>query len=197
VADGSRLFADALSFVLVHEAMTVLGTASSAAEAFALVERRQPTLLVVGLPLPGANPIPFGRELRRRYPAMNLLAMVGADGPDIAMLLEGGYSGAVRREVGSMSLVAAVSAAARGQRVVHAMGSVANARTHEEFLLEQLTARELQVLKLLADGTNSEDIARGLGVKPNTVRTHVQNILMKLNVNSRLEAVSLAIRLGL
>jgi two-component system nitrate/nitrite response regulator NarL len=64
-------------------------------------------------------------------------------------------------------------------------------------LAEQLTAREVEVLQLLAEGASSGRIAEQLGVSPNTVRTHVQGILSKLQVHSRLEAAAFAVRLGL
>jgi two-component system nitrate/nitrite response regulator NarL len=68
--------------------------------------------------------------------------------------------------------------------------------SHAELLAKQLTPREVQVLELLAEGASSAEIARRLTVSPNTVRTHVQGILSKLQVHSRLEAAAFAVRHG-
>lgn len=200
VADANKLFAEALSFLLGRESFTVLGTAHSADDAVALVGEMEPSLAVVGVPLPGADPVSLGLRLRRGRRGLHVLALVHSDGVDAGMLADGDYDGSVRKDSGFTTLIAAVSDAVRGERVFRAGGTASPSRglrNHAEFLLDQLTPRELEILRLLADGTNSEAIARGLGIKPNTARTHVQNILTKLNVNSRLEAVSLAIREGL
>jgi two-component system nitrate/nitrite response regulator NarL len=80
-------------------------------------------------------------------------------------------------------------------------GRVAGARTSEEehvaLLAAMLTPRELEVLELLVGGASGERIARELAISPNTVRTHVQNVLNKLQVNSRLEAATFATRHGI
>ena len=70
-------------------------------------------------------------------------------------------------------------------------------RTGDELLAEQLTTREIEVLQLLAEGASSGHMAEQLDVSPNTVRTHVQGILSKLQVHSRLEAAAFAVRHGL
>ena len=77
------------------------------------------------------------------------------------------------------------------------IGAESRERTGDELLAEQLTTREVEVLQLLAEGASSDHMAEQLDVSPNTVRTHVQGILSKLQVHSRLEAAAFAVRHGL
>lgn len=99
--------------------------------------------------------------------------------------------------------VDSIKAAMSGQLVVpHRLAArAAGARSSEErdasLLAEQLTKRERDVLRMLVEGARSEAIAKRMSISPNTVRTHVQNILTKLQVHSRLEAAAFAVRHGL
>jgi two-component system, NarL family, nitrate/nitrite response regulator NarL len=96
--------------------------------------------------------------------------------------------------------VRSIEAVVRGEGVVHTSkaprGEVGGGR-RTDLLTEHLTKRERSVLALLVDGSSSEQIAHVLSISPNTVRTHIQNVLTKLQVHSRLEAAAFAVKRGL
>lgn len=196
LADSNRLFAQALSSFLTSAGMTVLGVATTTGEAYALVEEHQPDVLLVGLRSGDRGALPLVEKVRDRWPAMAVLAIGEGQGADVPSdLARSWVTGVVSMDMSSSALLHAIERAGRGQWV-HATPTRTTPRSHEDFLLEQLTPRELQVLELLAEGSDSQEIARRLDITTNTVRTHVQNILSKLHVNSRVGAASLAIRRG-
>ena len=113
-----------------------------------------------------------------------------------------GFIGYITKDVSLSQFITSIEAALNGQSVIphRTARSVAGAVSPEEenaaLRIRQLTARERDVLTLLVRGTNSGAIARELSVSINTVRSHVQNILAKLQVHSRLEAAAFAVRYG-
>jgi two-component system, NarL family, nitrate/nitrite response regulator NarL len=111
-----------------------------------------------------------------------------------------GFHGFLTKDTKLFQFVRAVRAAADGQLVVPQRLAVRRRQTHQDvgaLLVSQLTPKEREVISLLSDGAGSGEIARVLEISPNTVRTHVQSILAKLQVHSRLEAVAFAARHGL
>jgi two-component system response regulator DevR len=114
--------------------------------------------------------------------------------------LEAGASGFVTKHKPAAEVTAAIRAAAGGEMLVSSdMLARLLPRMHEKGTRSgyDLTARELEVLELLAEGTPNHELAARMGISRNTVRNHVQNLLTKLGVHSRLEAVALATREGL
>ncbi|HEY8199740.1 MAG TPA: response regulator transcription factor, partial [Actinomycetota bacterium] len=112
---------------------------------------------------------------------------------------ETGAHGWLTRHVRAENLIKAVVLAHRDIRIApdRMNGTAAHKRTAEGLLLEQLTERETEVLRLLSTGQRGDAIAAALAISPNTVRTHIQNIIVKLGVHTRLEAVAFARRNGL
>lgn len=132
---------------------------------------------------------------------VRVVAVTAMEDPRLAQeALRAGFHGYLMKDSNVSQLLSSIKAVLDGQIVVPqklARGP-AGARGRydaDAYLLgEQLTRRELEVLELLAGGAGSRDISRELGVAPNTVRTHVQSILSKLQVHSRLEAAAFAVR---
>ena len=137
---------------------------------------------------------------RSRWPGLRVLLLV--KGPAAwcdRLAVEAGAHGWLTRHVRAENLIKAVVLAHRDIRIApdRMNGTGTHRRTAEGLLLQQLTERETEVLRLLSTGQRGEAIAAALAISPNTVRTHIQNIIVKLGVHTRLEAVAFARRNGL
>jgi two-component system nitrate/nitrite response regulator NarL len=160
-------------------------------------------MAVVDIGLPDQSGLVVGRTLLHEYPDMKVLALSALDDPAaVREALRAGFHGYVVKDTPVERFMNAVEAVLSGQVVVPPVLAprVAGARSAEEetvtLLVSQLTPRERQVLQLLVEGASGQAIAHALGISPNTVRTHVQSVLTKLQVRSRLQAASFAIRHG-
>jgi DNA-binding NarL/FixJ family response regulator len=116
--------------------------------------------------------------------------------------MSAGFHGCITKDVAAEALVAAIHAVSNGQRVAPDWLTRRATRSwitehHEEFLVAQLTPRELEIIGMIAAAMRSEHIAAKLSISVNTVRSHIQSIFSKLQVHSRLEAVAFAARNGL
>ena len=139
-------------------------------------------------------------DARKRWPGVRILLLVKGPAPWCDRLAgEIGAHGWLTRHVRAETLIKAVLLAHRDIRIApdRMFGTAGQKRTAEGLLLEQLTERETEVLRLLSTGQRGDTIATLLNISPNTVRTHIQNIIVKLGVHTRLEAVAFARRNGL
>ena len=184
--------------------MEVVEVASSVDGGLSAARRERPDVVLVDLGLPDGDGISLGREILAERPETKVIALTALNDPKaVGEALRAGFSGYMTKDTPLTQFVSMIEAAVGGQVVIPqrlAAGAV-GARTAEErhasLLAEQLSPRERQVLSLLAEGASSDDIAGRLSVSPNTVRTHVQSILTKLQVHSRLEAATFAVRYGI
>lgn len=152
-------------------------------------------------PATGNGSGPEGEPHEEPVQGVRVVAVTAMEDPRLAQeALRAGFHGYLMKDSNVSQLLSSIKAVLDGQVVVPqklARGPVGPRGRFEAdaYLLgEQLTRRELEVLELLAGGAGSRDISRELGVAPNTVRTHVQSILSKLQVHSRLEAAAFAVR---
>jgi two-component system, NarL family, nitrate/nitrite response regulator NarL len=203
IVDGHQLFAEALRFALQGEGMEVRILATSGEETLQEVAEHQPQLVLVDLCLPGMSGIELGRTIVKNYPGTFVVAVTGLeDFDDVRAALRAGFHGYFTKNLPLEKFVSAIQSVTSGQVVIprNSAPRVAGARTEEErhanLLISKLTLREKEVLALISHGANSRDIAMRLNVSSNTVRSHVQNILTKLQVHSRLEAAAFAVRHG-
>lgn len=201
IVEDHVLFAEAIRFALEGSDMVVVGTAATGEEALAAARASCPDLVLLDIGLPDRNGLGVGREILQVCPDTKVLALTVVDDPRIVReALRSGFHGYVLKDMPVARFVQAVEAVIGGQvvtpgRVVpKTTGSPAWDDGSVALLVSQLTHRELEVLDLLVAGAEGETIARRLGISPNTVRTHVQSILVKLQVHSRLEAVAFAVR---
>jgi two-component system nitrate/nitrite response regulator NarL len=160
-----------------------------------------PAVALVDLGLPDMSGIELGARLLELSPATKVLALTAMNQPQaLRAAIKAGFHGFLTKNIPLHQLVTSIETALAGQMVIpHKLASpVAGDMSPEArqaaLMIKQLTHRELEVLTLLARGTGGEEIARRLNVSRNTVRSHVQNILTKLQVHSRLEAVAFAAR---
>ena len=162
-------------------------------------------LVLVDLDRPDGNGIDIVRQVRDVADRIRVIGVTVQQGPDLAAgALAVGACGVVSPEPNAESLVSIFRRALAGELILPAMhlsnlvdrlrdGREASAVCRLDFL----TGRELEILRALADGASTAEIARSLGIRPMTVQSHVKNILAKLGVHSKVEAVTLALALRL
>jgi DNA-binding NarL/FixJ family response regulator len=203
------LYRDVLAAQAVQSALERTGLIVQVADVTADPASRQhhsggePDVVVVELSRANAGALEGGRTILTEYPDAKVLALTASE--DIDSLLaaaRAGFHGCVTMDASIADLLGSIQAARRGHvmRPDRSAARAAGRRTGDDrdaaLLASQLTPRELDVLCLLADGERGDSIARILKVSPHTARTHIQNILTKLQVHSRLEAVAFALRYG-
>jgi two-component system, NarL family, nitrate/nitrite response regulator NarL len=179
--------------------MEPVGLATSGTGALEYLERDRPDVILLDLGLPDRSGLAVGREMLEDWPEAKLVALTALDDQKTVEAAQvAGFCGYLSKNLPVSRFVASIEAVAAGQMVFP--HRAASRRTHSPtndsvwLLVSQLTAREREVLELLVEGADGAMIARRLGISRNTVRTHVQSILTKLQVHSRLEAATLAVR---
>lgn len=207
LAEDHALFREAVKAVLQGENdFEVVGEASSAAELLSQLPDVRPDLVVLDVEIADADDGLVG-DIKRQLPDCRVLLLVESSGHSAVLrAARAGAEGFVTKESPLQGLLGAVRALQRGETVVpgHMLGPLLSTlmrqRRQEDAAFERilrLTQREKEVLALLAEGADNEAIARALVISPQTARTHIQNILGKLNVHSRLEAAAIAMQNGL
>jgi DNA-binding NarL/FixJ family response regulator len=155
---------------------------------------------LVDIGLPDGHGIAVGRAILEVAPDTKVVALTALEDEEAVQdALRSGLHGYLTKSSEPARFRRALESVVDGQTVFpHRLGKPAGwpngHRSHDELLADQLTLREVEVLQLLAEGASSQEIAERLAVSPNTVRTHVQGILSKLQVHSRLEAAAFAVR---
>jgi DNA-binding NarL/FixJ family response regulator/uncharacterized protein (DUF779 family) len=210
ICDDHRLLTDSLAMVLKGEPDNQLVNEPEADPALAveLVRARRPdvVLMDIGFTTSRMNGFEATRRIKEASPATNVIIMT-ASGDEAALVasVEAGAAGFITKTEAVEQVLAAVRAAAEGEvlidprllsRALQLVARDREARREADTLLDQLTERELEVLRLLAQGERNDDIAHQLFISQQTVQTHVRNILSKLRVHSKLEAVTFAVRHG-
>ncbi|MCG3042470.1 response regulator transcription factor [Streptomyces sp. S1A] len=209
VVDDHRLHAEALASALKLRGHRVLAAAAPAAGAAELVVSRAPEVCLWGTASP-AEPGAFDpvARIRRERPQTAVVVLGPVPSPrGIAAAFAAGASGYIRHDERiegverGMVRARAGEAAVAPQLLRVAFAELLNPRAEPDDegvrLLRMLTPREAEVLVRVAEGEDTRAIAVGMGIAPSTARTHVQRVLMKLGVGSRLEAAALAARTGL
>ena len=201
VVDDERLFAELMRVALGSaQDMQVVDVVHDVAGAVAATARLRPDVVLSDYHLPDGTGADVARSVRRAAPEASVLVLTGD--PSSTVLADVTRSGAVGHLTKSRGLdevVAAVRVAATGEILFSPseLQRLLVAEPKDVVLDEPLTARELEVLRLLANGSSTSAASTLLGISTATLRAHVQAILRKLGAHSRLEAVAEAARLGL
>jgi DNA-binding NarL/FixJ family response regulator len=207
VVDDHLMFAEAVEMLLAAEDdIEVMATMATAEEALALAEREAPDVVLMDIDLPGVDGIDATRRLRELSPATQVVIVTGfQEAGVVARAIEAGACCFLSKTQAIEWLGDTIRRAAAGELVLPA-GDVAGvlsrlreaqrARHDAQGLLSLLTSREIQILQLTAEGRSTPQVAQELFISPFTVQTHLKNILAKLGVHSKLEAVTFCIRHG-
>ena len=213
VVDDHTLFRRGLTALLGRDPqLEVAGDAADAGEALRRAVELRPDLILLDNHLPGVNGVDALPALLEAVPGVRILMLtVSEDEHDLAAALRGGASGYLLKTIEGDALVAAIGRAMRGESVVApemtgklvaayrgaAGGAAAPAAAPEASPIDQLSPREQEILRGIARGASNKEIGRSLGIAETTVKIHVQHVLRKLDVASRVQAAVIASELGL
>jgi DNA-binding NarL/FixJ family response regulator len=181
--------------LLLQTDMELVGEAGSGQEAIELYSPLQPDVLLLDLRLRDMSGYEVMEKIFTTFPKAKVLVLTSLEGDaDIERALALGASGYVVKGTGRDELIRAVRSVFAGKK--HIPAEVAQ-RLAEHLASEKLTPRELEVLTLMARGKRNKEIGAELSIAEDTVKMHVKNILSKLEVNDRTEAVTIAMRRGI
>ena len=191
VADDHQLMREGTAALIgADERIEVVGLARDGGEAVALAERRRPDVVLLDLNMPGVGGLEACARLREDAGPEVLMLTVSDEEPDLYAALRVGAAGYLTKDMPPAELIEAVLAVARGEpRIAPAM---ANRMLVDP--LEELSARERDVLGLIAEGLRNREIAERLVISETTVKTHVRHVLEKLRIRNRAEAAAFAAR---
>ena len=175
--------------------MCLIAQASNSTEAIALFRQHRPDITLMDLRLPGANGTDTLIAIRGEFPLARIIMLTSSDsGGEIERALRAGASGYIVKSMPQDDMLNAIRSVHAGKRDVPP--EVA-ARLAEQLGEEDLTSRELDVLRLIRDGYRNKQIADQLAIAETTVNFHTKNLMGKLGANDRAHAVTIAIRRGL
>jgi DNA-binding NarL/FixJ family response regulator len=175
--------------------MLLVAQAGNAIEAVAEYRRHRPDITLMDLRLPGTNGIDTLISIRGEYPDARVIILTTADSDgEIQRALRAGASGYVLKSMPKNELLDVIRSVHSGRRYVPPQVA---ARLAEHIGEEDLTQRELEVLRLIRDGYRNKQIADRLAIAETTVNFHIKNLVEKLQANDRTHAVTIALRRGL
>jgi DNA-binding NarL/FixJ family response regulator len=195
IADDHPAVLEAVAEFLAHSGVEVVGRASDGEEALERIEQRRPRVALVDVRMPKLGGIELARRAKRAAPETAILLYTGyGDRALLTEALDAGVAGFVLKEAPMDDLLRAVRDVAAGTTYVDPVlaGTLAASSLGSE--LPQLTQRERDVLRLLADGHSNEEIGKRLFISAETVRTHVRKAMDKLDADTRTQAVARALR---
>ncbi len=194
LADDHEVVREGLRLALLRSShIRVVGEAADGETAVALAERRRPDVIVMDLRMPGMDGIEATEEIMRNIPDAKVLIFTAYS--ERALLqrgLESGARGYILKEAPHETLLRAIEKVAAGETFVDPALMSALTRTRDG--TDVLTAREREILQLLADGMSNADVAAQLFISQETVKSHVRHILTKLEADTRTQAVAIALR---
>ena len=207
IVDDAELFREALKAAFIQEGFDVVGQAADAMTGLDLARELEPDLIMLDLLMPGMSGLEVVGKLIKASPKSRVVLLTASESSeDLLAAVKAGASGYLTKDTPLPRLVAAMNDVLDGGAAVSpAMGGKLFAALREILRhnggsvgrRSELTGRELEVLALVGEGKTSRQIAAELYISENTVRNHVRNILDKLGMKSRFEAVNWAYREGL
>lgn len=188
------------TFLKVFDDLQLVGEAESGEAAIQLSAKVMPDVILMDMVMPDMDGACATRAIRQQFPQVQIIALSSfKGGPLIKKALEAGAIGYLLKDVSADNLVRAIRAAHVGRATLSPEASQALVEMENRPPAPglDLTDREREVLALMIEGLNNVQIAGRLTVSPSTIKSHVSNILAKLGVASRTEAVTLALRNGI
>jgi DNA-binding NarL/FixJ family response regulator len=208
IVDDQVLFREGLRTLLsVQPEFEVVAEAGNGVEAIQLVSDLQPDIVLMDLRMPVMDGATATRKLHENFPDVKVIVLTTFD--DDENVFEGLRAGAVGyllKDVSSTKLYEAIRAAAKGEyfllpsitaKIVSELKRVSAAPITPKEIVEPLSGRELEILRLVSNGLSNKQIAEKLVIAEGTVKNHLSNILAKLSAHDRLQAVLMAKKLGM
>jgi DNA-binding NarL/FixJ family response regulator len=207
VVDDHDLFRTGLRNLLEEQGVNVVGEAGNGETAMRLAADLAPDVVIMDLNMPGAGGVETTRRLARLAPLSRVVVLtISADDDDVMNAVMAGACGYLLKDSSIQDLIAGIRAAAEGEslispqiaaKVLQRLRASARNEGAAETIRAELSDRELEVLKLIANGKDNAQIARELFISPKTVKNHISNILMKLQIDNRIQAAVYAVRSGI
>jgi len=207
LVDDHDLFRTGLRNLLEERGVQVVGEAGQGADAVRLVREVAPDVVVMDLNMPGMSGIEATRQIAAIAPLTRVLVLTISDqDEDVLQAILAGACGYLLKDSSVDELIRGISAAAVGEsiissaiagKVLQQVRATAGAPEAGEAIRAELSERELDVLKLIASGKDNAMIATELHISPKTVKNHISNILMKLQIENRIQAAVYAVRSGI
>lgn len=186
-------------FLALDDELEVVGEASNGEQALALVEELSPDVVLMDLLMPVMDGITATQSIRQNHPETEVIALTSVlEDSLVVNAIRAGAIGYLLKDTEAEDIHRAIKSANAGQIQLSPQAAERLLREiREPVNIEKLTEREMDVLRLLAQGKANKEIAFSLNVGETTVKSHVSNILMKFNVQSRTQAAILALKMGL
>jgi DNA-binding NarL/FixJ family response regulator len=207
LVDDHDLFRTGLRNLLEEQGVLVVGEADTGTEALRQVREVAPDVVVMDLNMPGISGVEATRQISMIAPLTRVLVLTISDQDgDVMDAIYAGACGYLLKDSSIQELMQGIRAAAVGESLVsptiaakvlqRVRASTASQR-EAETIQSELSDREIEVLKLIANGKDNAEIAGELHISPKTVKNHISNILMKLQIDNRIQAAVYAVRSGI
>jgi DNA-binding NarL/FixJ family response regulator len=204
VADDHSLFRDGVVSLLEAAGFDVVGQVGDGLAAVATALDLRPDLVLMDISMPKLSGLEALRRMRNEAPEIQVVMLtVSEQDGDLLAAVQAGAKGYIHKSLSAQEFLDLIGGLERGEAALsrktaaRLMAGLGTKPAREENILPDLTRREIELLRLVADGLSNKAIAQTLSVSENTVKYHVRNILQKLGVQNRTEAVAHAIRAGL
>jgi DNA-binding NarL/FixJ family response regulator len=207
IVDDHDLFRSGLRNLLEDEGVQVIGEASAGHEALNIVREVAPDVVVMDLNMPGMGGVEATRHISTIAPLTRVVMLTISDQDnDVIDAILAGACGYLLKDSSIQELIAGIRAAALGEslisptiatKVLQRVRASSTQPSIENTIRAELSEREIEVLKLIANGKDNAMIAGELHISPKTVKNHISNILMKLQIDNRIQAAVYAVRSGI
>jgi DNA-binding NarL/FixJ family response regulator len=207
VVDDHDLFRTGLKNLLEEQGVNIVGEAANGQTAIRLASDLAPDVVVMDLNMPGLTGVETTRQLAGIAPLTRVVVLtISADDDDVMNAVMAGACGYLLKDSSIQDLIAGIQAAAAGEslispqiasKVLQRLRAQSSSEDAAATIRAELSDREIEVLKLIANGKDNAQIARELFISPKTVKNHISNILMKLQIDNRIQAAVYAVRSGI
>ena len=207
IVDDHDLFRTGLRNLLEEQGVLIVGEAASGSEAVKIVRDLAPDVVVMDLNMPGMGGVEATRHITAIAPLTSVVMLtISEEDSDVMDAILAGACGYLLKDSSIQDLMAGIRAAAHGESLISpniaakVLQRVRATSTQPEILNQirsELSDREVEVLKLIANGKDNAVIAGELHISPKTVKNHISNILMKLQIDNRIQAAVYAVRSGI
>lgn len=195
IVEDHPAIGEGIKILLERNGFDVVGLAGSATAGYDVIGSAKPDAALIDIGLPDESGVELARRLLRRDADLGIVFFTGVeDAVQLRDALDSGARGFVRKTAEPATIVAAVRAVAAGGSYVDREARAQLLHRDTTAGLRVLSVREREVLDLLAQGLNGEEVAARLFLSPETVRTHIRNAMRKLQADTRVHAIALALR---